>query len=106
MKQYYIYILECADGLSYTGVTNDINRRLKEHEAGLNQSCFTYKRRPVTLLFSQEFNNIDQAISFEKKLKKWSSQKKKALAHEDFDLLQTLAECRNVSHSDFKPEDE
>lgn len=41
----------------------------EEHEKGLNKSCFTYKRRPVKLIFYQEFNDVNQAISFEKKLK-------------------------------------
>ncbi|MEM7380669.1 MAG: GIY-YIG nuclease family protein [Bacteroidota bacterium] len=104
MKLYHVYILKCADGLTYTGITNNITRRVKEHQAGLNKSSFTYKRRPVELVFAQEFNDIHQAIYFEKKLKKWSGRKKIALAHSDFDLLQILAECRNMSHSDFKPD--
>ena len=87
----------------YTGITNDIARRFDEHQQGLNRSCFTYKRRPVELIFHQEFNDVEQAIYFEKKIKKWSSKKKLALANDEYDLLQILAECRNVSHSDFKP---
>lgn len=103
MKFYYVYILLCSDGLTYTGITNDIARRFDEHEQGLNKSCFTYKRRPVKLIFHQEFNDVEQAIYFEKKIKKWSGKKKLALANDEYDLLQILAECRNVSHSDFKP---
>ena len=87
----------------YTGITNDLNRRLKEHSSGLNNSCFTFKRRPVRLIYHQEFNDVNQAIYFEKKIKKWSGRKKLALANKDFDMLQILAECRNVTHSDFKP---
>lgn len=104
MKIYFVYILQCSDNLNYTGVTNNISRRLNEHEAGLNKSCFTYKRRPVKLIFCQEFNDIEQAIYFEKKIKKWSSKKKYALANGDFDMLQILSECRNATHSDFKPD--
>ena len=103
MKFYYVYILLCSDGLTYTGITNDIARRFDEHEQGLNKSCFTYKRRPVKLIFHQEFNDVEQALYFEKKIKKWSGKKKLALANDEYDLLQILAECRNVSHSDFKP---
>jgi putative endonuclease len=105
MKLYYVYILLCSDGLTYTGITNDIARRFNEHQEGLNKSCFTYKRRPVELIFHQEFNDVEQAIYFEKKIKKWSSKKKLALANDEYDLFQILAECRNVSHSDFKPTD-
>ncbi len=105
MKLYYVYILQCADQLTYTGVTNNIARRFEEHQKGLNKNCFTYKRRPLKLIFSQEFNDINQAIYFEKKIKKWSAKKKLALANNQFDLLQILAECRNVTHSNFKPGD-
>lgn len=105
MKFYYVYILMCSDGLTYTGITNDITRRFEEHQKGLNKTCFTYKRRPVELIFHQEFNDVVQAISFEKKIKKWSGKKKLALANGEYDLLQILAECRNATHSDFKPID-
>jgi len=103
MKTYYIYILKCSDELLYTGVTNNISRRFDEHQNGLNKKCFTYNRRPIKLIFHQEFNDIEQAISFEKKIKRWSQQKKLALASEDYDMLQVLSECRNSSHSKYKP---
>ena len=106
MKTYYVYILQCSDKLTYTGVTNNISRRLKEHQIGLNKNCFTYKRRPSKLIFNQEFNDIEQAIFFEKKIKKWSAKKKYALANGEFDLLQILSECRNSRHSKYNPENE
>jgi len=105
MKFYYVYILLCSDGLTYTRITNDVERRLEEHEKGLNKTSFTYKRRPVELIFHQEFNDVEQAIYFEKKIKKWSSKKKLALANGEYELLQILAECGNVTHSNFKPTD-
>ena len=104
MKLYYVYILLCSDGPTYTGITNDITRRFEEHEKGRNATCFTFKRRPLKLVFHQEFNDVIQAIYSEKKIKKWSGKKKLALANEDFDLLQILSECRNSSHSQYKPE--
>lgn len=64
-------------------------------------SCFTFSRRPVKLIFQQGFNEINQAIYFEKKIKKWSAKKKYALASGDFDLLQILSECRNATHFKF-----
>ena len=63
-----------------------------------------YKRRPLKLIFSQEFNDINQAIYFEKKIKNWSAKKKLALANGDFDMLQILSECRNATHSIYNPE--
>ena len=106
MKTYYVYILKCADGLTYTGITNDISRRFDEHEKGLNKKCFTYNRRPVELIFYQEFNEVEQAIYFEKKIKNWSAKKKFALANRDYNMLQILAECRNARHSKYKPKNE
>ena len=105
MKFYYVYTLLCSDGLTYTGITNDIARRFDEHQKGLNKTCFTYKRRTIELIFQQEFNDVEQAIYFEKKIKKWSGKKKLALANCEYDLLQILAECRNATHSSYKPTD-
>ncbi|MDQ7916664.1 GIY-YIG nuclease family protein [Mesonia sp. MT50] len=102
MKTYFVYLLECSDGLLYTGFTNNLSRRIEEHQKGLNRTCFTYKRRPITLVFHQEFKDVQQAIYFEKKIKKWSSKKKQALIHGDFDKLQLLSECRNMTHSKHK----
>lgn len=51
MKFYYVYILLCADGLTYTGFTNNISRRFEEHQNGRNKTCFTYNRRPLQLFF-------------------------------------------------------
>ena len=105
MKLYSVYILECSDKLLYTGITNDISRRLEEHNAGINKNSFTFKRRPVKVIFHQEFNDVNQAIYFEKKIKRWSAQKKRALVNEDEILLKLLAECRNDSHFKNKMED-
>jgi len=103
LKTYYIYIIKCTDGLLYTGFTNDITRRFKEHQEGKNKNSFTYKRRPLELIFYQEFNDVEQAIYFEKKIKKWSAVKKLALANENFEMLQLLSECRNMTHFKYRP---
>ncbi len=103
MKRYYVYILECSDKLFYTGITNNIVRRIEEHKSGLNKNSFTYKRRPVILKFHQEFNNVVQAIYFEKKIKNWSASKKRALIEGEYDLLKILSECKNDSHYKFNP---
>jgi putative endonuclease len=92
-------MVKCSDDSIYTGLTNNLERRLKEHDFGLNDNSYTSKRRPVNLIFHQEFMQFEQAEYFENKLKKWSKKKKLALANGDFDLLPILAECRNESHS-------
>lgn len=104
MKTYYVYILKCSDDLLYTGITNNIERRFEEHQRGLNKSCFTFRRRPLELIFKQVFNDVEQAIYFEKKIKKWRSKKKLALANKDFDMLEILSECRNTTHHKYKPD--
>ena len=103
MKSYYIYILKCSDGLLYTGFTNNLSRRFDEHILGRSKSCFTYKRRPLELIFHQEFNDVKQAIYFEKKIKRWSAATKLALAKRDSKMLQILAECRNMTHYKYRP---
>lgn len=104
MKTYYVYILKCSDELLYTGITNDLSRRFDEHQAGKHKNSFTYKRRPVQLIWHEVFNEVEQAIAFEKKIKKWSAKKKLALANENYDMLQALSECQNSSHSKYKPD--
>lgn len=103
MKSYFIYILKCSDGLLYKGFTNNISRRFDEHQLGRNKASLTYKRRPVELILHQEFYEVEQAIYFEKKIKRWSAAKKLALAREDFEMLQILSECRNMTHSKYRP---
>lgn len=98
MKFYYVYIVECSDKKLYAGITNNVARRLVEHNKGINKAAYTYTRRPVQLIFQQEFMDVEQAIMFEKKIKKWSRQKKLALAKEDFERIQLLAGCRNETH--------
>jgi putative endonuclease len=102
MKTYHVYILKCKDELFYVGITNNLERRINEHQEGLSKECFTYKRRPLVLVFQQEFNEVEQAIYFEKKIKKWSSQKKVALINGNYDMLQILSECRNATHFKYK----
>ncbi|AXG69993.1 GIY-YIG nuclease superfamily protein [Kordia sp. SMS9] len=102
MKTYYVYILKCKDDLLYVGMTNNLERRVNEHKSGFNRSCFTYQRRPVELIFHQDYNDAEQAIYFEKKIKKWSQKKKLALSEGNFDMLQILSECRNATHFKYK----
>lgn len=88
---YYIYILKCSDGTYYTGITNQLERRLAEHQSGDSKSSSTFKRRPLSLVFYTEFNNVEFAIEKEKQIKKWSTKKKEALINGAFDDLKNLA---------------
>ena len=100
---YYVYILRCTDNSLYTGITNDLERRVNEHNDGKLPDAYTFKRRPVALEWFQDFTEPNQALYFEKKLKRWSKAKKEALIKGDFNMIETLAECRNATHHKYKP---
>ncbi len=84
---YYVYILKCADSKYYTGITNNIERRLEEHKQGINKNCYTYARRPLELVYKISFTKPNEAIIWEKKIKNWSRKKKEALMTENWDDL-------------------
>jgi putative endonuclease len=87
MKNYFVYILKCTDNSFYTGITNDLKRRLYEHNIGIDKHAYTYQRRPVELVWFEMFTEPSQAIMIEKKIKGWSRRKKQALIDEDWDKL-------------------
>jgi putative endonuclease len=94
-NQYHVYILKCSDGSYYTGITNNIERRLIEHQSGENPTCYTFKRRPWELVFNEVFNDVNQAIAFEKQVKGWRREKKEAIINGKWDLLPELAKAKN-----------
>jgi putative endonuclease len=92
---YFVYILECADGFYYTGVTNSLDRRIDEHNEGIDPKSYTYKRRPVVLKYWLRFTNIEKAIEWEKQLKGWSRKKKEALFNDNWDEVKRIANMRS-----------
>ena len=102
MKQYYVYILRCSDGSYYTGFTNNLERRLDQYNNGTNKSSFTFCRRPVELVFHTLFNDVNQAIAFEKQVKGWSRKKKEARMKDNWAELKNLAACSNESSSNYQ----
>lgn len=104
---YSVYLLKCSDGSYYTGITNDLERRLYEHQSGLSPESYTHRRRPVELVFYLDFNDVNQAIDFEKQVKGWSRKKKEAIIAGNWESLRPLAECGNAtSHRFHKKEGE
>ena len=99
MKFYYVYMLRCSDNSIYTRITNAIDRRLNGHLLGFNKDCYTFNRRPLVLIFHQEFMQFEQAELFEERIKKWSRQKKWALANDNYNLLKALLVCSNKTNS-------
>lgn len=103
MKYYYVYILKCNDDSYYTGITNDLERRLIEHQTGFDRGAYTFNKRPVELVFHCYTNDVKQAITFEKQVKGWSRKKKEAIINNNWEQLKPLSECKNeTSHKNYK----
>ena len=89
MLPFYVYILKCRDRSYYTGHTDDLEKRLSEHRSGI-VDCYTFKRRPVELVYFQEFVTRDEAFDAERRIKGWSRKKKEALIKQDWNLISRL----------------
>jgi len=85
-----MYILECVDGSYYVGSTNDLQRRLLEHQKG-RAARYTTRRLPVKLVFSEEYNHVTEAFKREKQVQNWSRAKREALIKGDLTALPKLA---------------
>ena len=96
MAASWTYILLCSDGSYYVGCTTNLLQRFGEHQAGTHDG-YTAARRPVTMVWSDEFPSLDQAIDWERRLKRWSRKKKEAVIRGEFELLPSL------SKKGFKP---
>jgi predicted GIY-YIG superfamily endonuclease len=87
---FYLYILLCADASYYVGHTDSIETRIIAHQKGEIEG-YTRKRRPVHLVFAQEFPSREQALVLERQLKGWSRAKKEALIKRNWKRLQWLS---------------
>ncbi|MDD5197135.1 MAG: GIY-YIG nuclease family protein [Candidatus Omnitrophica bacterium] len=73
--RWYVYIIECKDGKLYTGITSDLEKRIKQHNCG--RGCkFTKYRIPVKLLHSEELSSKGRALSREAQIKTLRRDKK------------------------------
>ncbi len=91
---FHCYILKCADGSYYVGHTDDIEKRLAEHQSGAFAG-YTYKRRPLMPMWNDAFQTRDDAKAAEKQIKGWSRAKKEALIEGDWAMVSELAKCRS-----------
>jgi putative endonuclease len=105
VEVYFIYILQCGDNSYYTGLTDDLDQRYFHHQIGEYPTCYTYKRRPVTLKYFETIAVLEDALRREEQIKKWSRGKKKALIEANFDKLKALATCHNFTNSKYKDVD-
>ncbi len=58
---YYLYIVRCSDSTLYTGITTDLERRIKEHNCSIRGAKYTAVRRPVKIVYSEEFPDRSEA---------------------------------------------
>lgn len=99
----HVYILRCRDGSYYVGLTRtDLDFRIAQHNAGTFRG-YTHSRRPVALLWSQEFANPQDAIAAERQVKGWGRAKKEALIAGDFALLKELSRRPSTRRKPYPP---
>ena len=95
----FVYMVRCRDDRIYVGSTRgSMERRIAEHNAG-SFGGFTKSRRPVELVFSQQFDRIMDAIAAERRLKGWTRAKKEALIAGEFDRLVQLSRNRQSKNT-------
>ena len=93
---FWVYMLRCSDGSYYTGHTDNLEKRIGEHHSGHLPGCYTFKRRPLELVYSQGFPSRVEALSAEQQIKGWSRSKKAALINHDWAEISRLAKSNNA----------
>jgi tRNA/rRNA methyltransferase len=88
-ESFFVYILRCSDGSYYVGHTDELMKRIAEHQAG--EGCtYTRKRCPVEFLWRAEFATREEAKEMEARIKGWSRAKKEALMKNDWERIKQL----------------
>ena len=89
-NHFYLYILKCVNGEYYVGHTDNIEKRMSEHNLGLIATCYTKNKRPVELIFTQVFPTRDLAFHAERQVKGWSRKKKEAFIEGNWQEIKRL----------------
>jgi len=102
-----VYIHECADGSYYTGMTENLERRLSQHDQAWFVNGYTRSRLPVKLVWQAEFRAHDDAFRRERQIKGWSRAKKQALIGNDFEGIQRIVALEHLwqGNAPSKPSD-
>ena len=91
---WWLYILECRNSSLYVGVTNDLERRFRDHSSG-NGGHYTSQNRPDKILYTENFSLKSVAEARERQIKRWTKAKKLALIRGDIKLLASLSISRD-----------
>ena len=97
---FHVYILRCADTSYYTGHTDNLEKRLAQHHTGAIAGCYTFKRRPLELVFSQDFPTREEALASEQQIKGWSRKKKEAMMRGDWAEVSRLAKSTDPMNAE------
>jgi len=87
---FWVYILSCADNSYYTGHTDNLEKRISEHQSGICPG-YTSNRLPIKLVWSQECVTREEALSAEMQIKGWSRKKKEAMMRGDWSNVSSFA---------------
>ena len=82
LHMWYLYVLLCADGSYYTGITKDTKRRLHEHNKTKRGAKYTRARRPVQLIYVKGFSLHGEALRAERKFKSFTRKQKEEVLNE------------------------
>ena len=85
-----MYILKCINGAYYVGHTDNIDKRMSEHNLGLISGCYTKNKWPLELVYLEVFSTRDDAFHAERQVKGWSRKKKEAFIQSDWDKIKEL----------------
>ncbi len=101
MLEATVYILRCSDGSYYTGITKQqVEARVWEHNHLPDEKSYTFKRRPVELVFTETYDRVLDAIAREKQIKGWSRRKKEALISLHYEGLPSLSRRGHLVRAD------
>ena len=89
-KEWMVYILECSDSTLYTGITDDLDRRIEMHNAGKGAK-YTRGRGPVKVLFSEKCDDYGAALRRESQIKRLTREQKLALCYQNTEECEQYA---------------
>ena len=92
---FWLYIQQCSDKSYYTGHPDHLENRLTQHSSKMIPNCYTGKRLPVQLMYSQECTRREEALASEKRIQGWSRRKKEALINGNWKALSDDAKRKN-----------
>ncbi len=88
-RAWFFYLVRCKDNSLYSGITVNVEERLKKHNHGTGAK-YTSARRPVTLVYSEKCDTVAEAMKREKQVKRWHKIRKEQLIHKSHQLDKRL----------------